>query len=60
MVILVNILQVKVERLRFCKRSSQQRGGFFINPLEQVVIWNFEVAAYLGETGALTVNWVPV
>ena len=64
LIVLVDILQVKVERLGFCERSSQHplslRGGFFINPLEQLVIWSFEVAAYLGETGTLAVNWVPM
>ena len=63
-IVLIDILQIKVERLSFCERCSQHpsslRGGFFINPLEQLVIWSFEITAYLGETRTLAVNWVPM
>jgi hypothetical protein len=62
-IVLIDVLQVKVERLGFQKRSSQYpsslRGGIFINPLEQLLTWSFEVDADLGETRALAVNWVP-
>ena len=63
-IVLIDVLQVNVERLSFWKRSSQhpsslRASGLFISPLEQLLTWSFEVAADLGETGALAVNWVP-